>query len=287
MQIGSEVYHTFKNVVEAKYGGTKHARPANIWDEGGLAAPFNDDEEAIGLLMEGIKKSGHQEKVKLSVQVSASNLFDKKDGRYDWGFKAKNLGGPFQSMNSGSSGSMRKSPGEMIKLFQKWLVKYPFVSIEDPFNHNDLATYELFTQQLGTEVQIVGADLFGTNPKRVQEAVKKKVCNAIAVIPSQVGSVSEAIEAAKVALSSGWSIVVSHRTGETEDSFIADLAVGVGAVQINAGAPCRSERLAKYNQLLRIEQELSTNAGYAGSQFPKGKFGQVEEEKRRQIEDTY
>eukprot|EP00746_Dinoflagellata_sp_MGD_P156601 gnl/MRDRNA2_/MRDRNA2_85900_c0_seq1.p1 gnl/MRDRNA2_/MRDRNA2_85900_c0~~gnl/MRDRNA2_/MRDRNA2_85900_c0_seq1.p1 ORF type:complete len:523 (+),score=108.99 gnl/MRDRNA2_/MRDRNA2_85900_c0_seq1:55-1623(+) len=279
MQIGSEVYHAFKSVVQVKYGSSKHARAANTWDDGGLAAPFTDDEDALDLLMEGIRKSGHEAKVKLSVHVSASNLFDKKDGRYDWAKKN------FQSM--GSPASMRKSPGEMIKLFQKWFVKYPFVSIEDPFNHSDLATYELFTKQIGHKVQIVGADLFGTNPKRVQQALKTKVCNAVAIIPSQVGSVSEAIEAAKLALNSGWSIVVSQRTGETEDSFLADLAVGLGANQINAGAPCRSERLAKYNQLLRIEQELSsTNTGYAGSQFPKGKFGEVEEESRK-VDDTY
>lgn len=272
MQIGAEVYHSFKAVLEARYSQTKFPRPCNVWDEGGVGAPFNSDEEALDLLMEAIKKSGHEAKIKLSVDVAASNMFCKTDGKYDWSFKTR-----------GTPASMRKTPKQMIALYEQWLTKYPFVSIEDPFDHDDFADYELLTQQVGSKIQIVGADLLCTNPKRVQQAVKEKACNAIIIQPTQVGTVSETLESAKHALSAGWSVVVAHRSGETEDSFIADLAVGVGARQINAGAPCRSERIAKYNQLLRIEQELAANVSYAGSQYPEGKFGLIEDNRHKEM----
>merc|ERR1719343_302485 len=155
----------------------------------------------------------------------------------------------------------------MTEYYKKWLEKNPFVSIEDPFDQDDWEAYTKMMHDLGDTVQVVGDDLLVTNPKRVEKAIAEKACNALLLKVNQIGSVSEAIEACKMAQSQGWGVMVSHRSGETEDTFIADLVVGLRTGQIKTGAPCRSERLAKYNQLLRIEEELGDRATYAAENF--------------------
>merc|ERR1719213_480833 len=155
----------------------------------------------------------------------------------------------------------------MIEYYKAWLAKEPFVSIEDPFDQDDWEAYSKFQAQCGSSVQIVGDDLLVTNPTRVKKALEVKACNALLLKVNQIGSVTEAIEAATMSMNAGWGVMVSHRSGETEDSFIADLVVGLRTGEIKTGAPCRSERLAKYNQLLRIEEELGPLASYAGEKF--------------------
>merc|ERR1712151_548892 len=167
----------------------------------------------------------------------------------------------------GGDASMQKTPDELIAYYKDWLAKYPLVSIEDPFDQDDWEAYSKFQAEVGDSVQVVGDDLLVTNPKRVKKALDVKACNALLLKVNQIGSVSEAIEAASMSMFAGWGVMVSHRSGETEDSFIADLVVGLRTGEIKTGAPCRSERLAKYNQLLRIEEELGRKCSYAGANF--------------------
>ena len=153
-------------------------------------------------------------------------------------------------------------------IYMEFCKDYPMISIEDPFDQDDFASYKLMTEKVGTTCQIVGDDLLVTNPTRVKKAIDDKACNALLLKVNQIGSITEAIEAVNMAKAAGWGVMTSHRSGETEDSFIADLAVGLKTGQIKTGAPCRSERLSKYNQLLRIEEELGeANAPYAGAKF--------------------
>lgn len=156
---------------------------------------------------------------------------------------------------------------ELINLYEDLSSKYPIKSIEDPFDQDDFETYTKLTAKIGKKVQIVGDDLLVTNPKRVKTAIEKKLCNALLLKVNQIGSVSESIEASNMSQKQGWGVMVSHRSGETEDNFIADLVCGLGTGEIKSGAPCRSDRLAKYNQILRIEEELGKKAVFAGSKF--------------------
>merc|ERR1719174_3069655 len=159
----------------------------------------------------------------------------------------------------------------MIAYYKDWVDNYPFVSIEDPFDEDDWGTFADFNKALGDKIQIVGDDLTVTNPTRVKMGIEKKACNALLLKVNQIGSVTEAIEACKISQEAGWGVMVSHRSGETEDTFISDLVVGLRTGQIKPGAPCRSERLAKYNQLLRIEEELGDDCEYAGKEFRQPK----------------
>merc|ERR1712070_1239545 len=161
----------------------------------------------------------------------------------------------------------KKTAEELTEVYKSWISKYPFVSIEDPFDQDDWDAYAKCMESIGKDQQIVGDDLLVTNPKRIAVALEKKACNALLLKVNQIGSVTESIEAATMAQAAGWGVMVSHRSGETEDSFIADLVVGLRTGQIKTGAPCRSERLAKYNQLLRIEEILAGDAVYAGDSF--------------------
>merc|ERR1712217_467395 len=160
-----------------------------------------------------------------------------------------------------------KSCDEMIEYYKAWIAKYPFVSIEDPFDQDDWEAYSKFQAEVGQSMQIVGDDLLVTNPTRVKTALEKKACNALLLKVNQIGSVTEAIEAATMSMDAGWGVMVSHRSGEREDSFIAVLVVGLRTGQIKTGAPCRSERLCKYNQLIRIEEELGPLCSFAGVNF--------------------
>merc|ERR1712139_311454 len=179
---------------------------------------------------------------------------------------------------NGSAAEMKKTGEEMIAYYKDWFAKYPFVSIEDPFDQDDWAAYSKFMKEVGDGMQIVGDDLLVTNPTRVTKALNCQACNALLLKVNQIGSITESIDAANMSMRAGWGVMVSHRSGETEDSFIADLVVGLRTGEIKTGAPCRSERLAKYNQLLRIEEELGSRCSYAGEGFrtvgvpPKGMF---------------
>jgi len=179
-----------------------------------------------------------------------------KEAKYNLDFKNKH-----------ADESHKISGEKLADLYRSYIKDFPVVSIEDPFDQDDWEHYNKLTSSVQAEIQIVGDDLLVTNPKRIQTAIEKKAANALLLKVNQIGSVSESIKAAQLAHSAGWSVMVSHRSGETEDTFIADLVVGLNTGQIKTGAPCRSERLAKYNQLLRIEEELGANAHFA--KFPK------------------
>lgn len=248
--IGAEVYHTLKSVIKKRYGQDA----CNVGDEGGFAPPLQNNNEALEVLMEAIKISGHEAKVKIATDVAASEFFI--DGKYDLDFK-----------NPKSPPEMKLTGEQLADYYKAWMDKFPLVSIEDPFDQDDWKAYSSFMAKYGDRVQIVGDDLLVTNPKRVAKALGCDACNALLLKVNQIGSITESIEAANMSMRAGWGVMVSHRSGETEDSFIADLVVGLRTGQIKTGAPCRSERLAKYNQLLRIEEELGPKAVYAGLNF--------------------
>jgi len=250
IRMGTEIYHNLKSIIVQKYGQDA----ANVGDEGGFAPNIQSNKEGLELLKQAIAKAGYTDKVKIGMDVAASEFYD--NGKYDLDFKTKN-----------NDGSQKKSGEEMIALYKEFVNEYPVVSIEDPFDQDDWATYQKITHDIGANIQIVGDDLLVTNPKRIKTAIEQKACNALLLKVNQIGSVTESIEAWRMARSAGWGVMVSHRSGETEDTFIADLVVGLGTGQIKTGAPCRSERLAKYNQLLRIEEELGSEAHFAGLHF--------------------
>jgi len=253
MRIGCEVYHTLKGVIKKKYGQDA----CNVGDEGGFAPSVQDNNEALDVLMEALEKSGHKTKIVIATDVAASEFYDSKTKKYDLDFKNP----------EGSPDWMKKTSAEMIEYYKVWLDKYPLLSIEDPFDQDDWEAYTAFQKEVGEKIQLVGDDLLVTNPRRVATAISKAACNALLLKVNQIGSVSEAIIAAMMCINQGWGVMVSHRSGETEDSFIADLVVGLRAGEIKTGAPCRSERLSKYNQLLRIEEELGPLCSYAGNDF--------------------
>merc|ERR1712099_177306 len=247
---GAEVYHTLKGVIKKKYGQDA----CNVGDEGGFAPSVQDNNEALDVLMEAIEKSGHKAKIQIGTDVAASEFF--KDGKYDLDFK-----------NPNSDKAAWKTGAELMDLYKEWITKYPMISIEDPFDQDDWESYAKMQAEIGDKIQIVGDDLLVTNTKRIGKALEVKACNALLLKVNQIGSITEAIDAAMMSMKNGWGVMVSHRSGETEDSFIADLVVGLKTGQIKTGAPCRSERLAKYNQLLRIEEELGPLCSYAGKQW--------------------
>lgn len=252
MKMGSEVYHNLKAVIKAKYGQDA----CNVGDEGGFAPNILSNPEGLDLVVEAIEKAGYTGRIKLAMDVAASEFWFGEEKKYDLNFKA-----------TPNDGSGKLSGEELGDLYKDFVAKYPMASIEDPFDQDDWETYTAFTAAVGEATQVVGDDLLVTNPKRVQKAIDEKCCNALLLKVNQIGTVSESILAVKMSKRAGWGVMTSHRSGETEDSFIADLAVGLSTGQIKTGAPCRSERLCKYNQLLRIEEELGASARFAGEMF--------------------
>ncbi|TVU09367.1 hypothetical protein EJB05_42838 [Eragrostis curvula] len=248
LQMGSEVYHVLKGIIKAKYGQDA----CNVGDEGGFAPNVQDNREGLVLLMDAIEKAGYTGKIKIGMDVAASEFLT-KDGSYDLNFK-----------NQPNDGAHVLSAQRLGDLYKEFVKDFPIVSIEDPFDQDDWSSWA--SLQSSVDIQIVGDDLLVTNPKRIAEAIDKKACNALLLKVNQIGTVTESIQAALDSKAAGWGVMVSHRSGETEDNFIADLAVGLASGQIKTGAPCRSERLAKYNQLLRIEEELGS-VRYAGEAF--------------------
>ncbi|KAF5333396.1 hypothetical protein D9611_002195 [Ephemerocybe angulata] len=246
MKMGTETYHTLKKVITGKYG----IDASNVGDEGGFAPNVSGADEALELLAEVIKKAGYEGKIKLALDVASSEFY--KDGKYDLDFK-----------NPESDKSKWITGKELAEIYLGYVKKYPIVSIEDPFDQDDWEAWSHFTSKSG--IQIVGDDLTVTNPIRIKTAIEKKACNGLLLKVNQIGTISESIQAAQLAQSDGWGVMISHRSGETENTLIADLAVALGVGQIKTGAPARSERVAKYNSLLRIEEELQgSGATYAG-----------------------
>jgi len=246
MKMGSETYHHLKNVIKAKFGMSA----VNVGDEGGFAPDIPEPEEALDLIMTAIDKAGYKGKIDIAMDVAASEFY--QDGNYNLNFKE-------------SSCANMLEPAKLTEVYVEMTKKYPIVSIEDPFDQDDWNSWIGLTASV--TCQIVGDDLTVTNPKRIRDAIDKKACNCLLLKVNQIGSVTESIRAHKLAKENGWGTMVSHRSGETEDTFIADLVVGLSTGQIKTGAPCRSERLAKYNQILRIEEELGAGAAYAGKNF--------------------
>uniref|UniRef100_A0A8C9IHK2 phosphopyruvate hydratase n=1 Tax=Piliocolobus tephrosceles TaxID=591936 RepID=A0A8C9IHK2_9PRIM len=211
----------------------------------------NKSKFGLELLKTAIGKTGYTDKVVIGMDVAASQFF--RSGKYDLDFKSPN------------DPSRYISPDQLADLYKSFIKDYPVVSMEDPFDQDDWGAWQKFTASAG--IQIVGDDLTVTNPKRIAKAVNEKSCNCLLLKVNQIGSVTESLQACKLAQANGWGVMVSHRSGETEDTFMADLVVGLCTGQIKTGAPCRSERLAKYNQLLRTEEELGSKAKFAGRNF--------------------
>jgi enolase len=236
MQIGCEVYHTLGKIIKAKFGGDATL----IGDEGGFAPPC-DNREGCELIMEAISKAGYDGKCKIGLDVAASEFKVKGKDEYDLDFKYDG------DIVSGE---------ELGNLYQSLAADFPIVTIEDPFDEDDWENWSKFTTKNGATFQVVGDDLTVTNIEKIERAIDEKACTCLLLKVNQIGSISESIAAVTKAKKAGWGVMTSHRSGETEDTYIADLAVGLCTGQIKTGAPCRSERLAKYNQLLRIEAEL-------------------------------
>lgn len=255
MVIGCEIFHNLKKVIKGKFGGDATL----IGDEGGFAPPC-DVESGLAMLMEATEAAGYLDKVSVGLDVAASEFKVKDKNQYDLDFKS-----PAGEKDS----SLLLSGDELIAFYKDMISKYPIVTIEDPFDQDDWSNWTKFCQDVGKDVQVVGDDLTVTNPIKIKEAVGKGSANCLLLKVNQIGSISESIDAVKLSKQNGWGVMTSHRSGETEDSYIADLAVGLCTGQIKTGAPCRGERTAKYNQLLRIEAELGAAAKYPGMGFRK------------------
>ncbi|MBI5398132.1 phosphopyruvate hydratase [Candidatus Woesearchaeota archaeon] len=240
VRIGSEVYHILKELIKKKYG----VSAIHVGDEGGFAPDLSSVEDALYLLMRAATKAGYAKNIRFAIDAASSEFYNKNTGKYF-------VDGKWWSK-------------EKLTDFYDYLMKtYPIFSIEDPFEQDDFLPYPKLTAAAKRRgVQIVGDDLLVTNPDRIRLAQSKKLCNALLLKVNQIGTLTEAIQAARLSMDNGWHVMVSHRSGETEDNFIADLVVGLGTGQIKSGAPCRGERTAKYNQLLRIEEQLGSKARY-------------------------
>lgn len=248
MVIGCEVYHTLGKIIKSKFGGDATL----IGDEGGFAPPC-DIREGCELIMQAIEKAGYSGKCTIGLDVAASEFKVKGKDAYDLDFKY--------------DGDVVSGEG-LGDLYQSLAADFPIVTIEDPFDEDDWSNWSKFTGKNGAQFQVVGDDLTVTNIEKIKRAVDEKACTCLLLKVNQIGSITESIAAVKMSKQAGWGVMTSHRSGETEDTYIADLAVGLCTGQIKTGAPCRSERLAKYNQLLRIEEELGPEKTvYAGAGF--------------------
>lgn len=246
IRMGTEIYHTLKQILK------EQGHVTTVGDEGGFAPMLKDATAALDVIVDAIQKSGYEagQDVSIALDVAASELYNKEFQKYVFEGEDK-----------------IRSTDEMIDYYSELLEKYPIVSIEDPLDEEDFEGWELLTTRLGNEVQLVGDDLFVTNPARLIYGIEHGAANAILIKLNQIGTVTEALEAVETAKRAGYGYIISHRSGETEDTFIADLAVACGGGQIKTGAPCRSERTAKYNRLLCIEEEMEENARYPKKLF--------------------
>ncbi|KAK0261756.1 phosphopyruvate hydratase [Friedmanniomyces endolithicus] len=247
---GSEVYQQLKSLAKKKYGQSA----GNVGDEGGVAPDIQTADEALVLITDAIEKAGYKGRMNIAMDVASSEFYKEEAKKYDLDFK-----------NPESDKSKWVTYQELAQQYKDLVSKYPIVSIEDPFAEDDWEAWSYFYKS--SDFQIVGDDLTVTNPEFIKKAIETKACNALLLKVNQIGTVTEAIQAAKDAFAAEWGVMVSHRSGETEDVTISDIVVGLRAGQIKCGAPARSERLAKLNQILRIEEELGDKAVYAGKSF--------------------
>lgn len=247
LQMGAEIYHSLKDILKERKLSTA------VGDEGGFAPNLATAKEVLSCMTEAISRAGYRpgEQVAIAMDAAASELYDEEKGMYY-----------FPGESRMCEKEILRSSDEMISYYEELVSEFPIVSIEDGLQEDDWEGWKELTRRLGSRIQLVGDDLFVTNPKRLRRGIEEHAGNAILVKVNQIGTLSEAIEAVRLAQCAGMKAVISHRSGETEDAFIADLAVAMGAGQIKTGAPCRSDRNAKYNQLLRIEDTLGENAEY-------------------------
>jgi enolase len=241
LRAGVETFHHLKKLLSSR------GKATNVGDEGGFAPSLDNADEALTLLLEAIGKAGYKagEQIFLALDVAASEFFDKTKGTYDYEGK-------------------HKSSAEMVEMYASWVGKYPLVSIEDGLDQDDWAGWKLLTDKVGAKTQLVGDDLFVTQTARLKKGIAEGIANSILVKVNQIGSLSETLDAVRTAQHARYTAVISHRSGESEDSFIADLAVATNAGQIKTGSASRSDRIAKYNQLLRISDQLGEEARFAG-----------------------
>ncbi len=244
LRMGAEVFHSLKAVLK------KRGYSTAVGDEGGFAPSLKSNEEALEVILEAIGKAGYKpgQDIGLTLDPAASEFFDKEKGKYI--FK--------------KSDNSERTPDQMAEFWAGWVRQYPIVSIEDGMAEDDWAGWKMLTGMLGNKIQLVGDDLFVTNTQRLARGIKDGIANSILIKVNQIGTLTETLDAMRMAAVAGYTSIVSHRSGETEDSFIADLAVATGAGQIKTGSASRTDRICKYNQLLRIEQELGSSAKYAG-----------------------
>mmetsp|Transcript_87790 Transcript_87790/g.158225 ORF Transcript_87790/g.158225 Transcript_87790/m.158225 type:complete len:472 (+) Transcript_87790:84-1499(+) len=255
VQIGCECYHTLKGIIKKKFGGDATL----IGDEGGFAPPCNAI-QGVELIMEAIEKAGFKDVCKIGMDVAASEFKIEGQDCYDLGM---------WYAESEKTPELKMTGAQLADFYASLAEKYPLITIEDPFDQDDWAAWQAFTARIGGPCQVVGDDLTVTNVTRVKKAIDDKACNALLLKVNQIGTITESIDAVKMCKASGWGVMCSHRSGETEDTTIADLAVGLCTGQIKTGAPCRSDRNAKYNQLMRIEEELGDKCVFAGATWRK------------------
>ncbi|MFH1369942.1 MAG: phosphopyruvate hydratase [Planctomycetota bacterium] len=250
LRMGAETFHTLKKVLKSKGYNT------SVGDEGGFAPSLKSNEEALEVVMDAIKKAGYKpgKDISIALDPAASEMFDTKTGKYSF-FK--------------SDPKKKVSSEQMVEHWAKWVAKYPIILIEDGLAEDDWAGWVKMNKKMGDKIQLVGDDLFVTNTERLAKGIKLDCANAILIKLNQIGTLTETFEAINMARRAGWNAVISHRSGETEDSTIADLAVASGVGQIKTGSACRTDRICKYNQLLRIEEELGEAARYAGFMLQK------------------
>ena len=246
LRMGTEVFHHLKNVLK------KNGMSTNVGDEGGFAPALGSNEEAIEVVLEAIKAAGYTpgKDIWIALDAASSEFFDKKTSKYTFE----------------STGDIMDSK-QLVEFWTGWVNKYPIISIEDGLDEDDWEGWKMLTEKIGNKCQLVGDDLFVTNTKRLQRGIEQDTANSILIKVNQIGSLSETIDAVDLALKNGYTAVMSHRSGETEDNTIADLAVALNTGQIKTGSASRSDRMAKYNQLLRIEEQLATTANFSPKDF--------------------
>jgi enolase len=241
--MGAEVYHSLKSVLKSKGLNT------NVGDEGGFAPSLSSNNQAVELIIQAIEKAGYQPGKDCFIALDPASSEYYEDGKYHLAREGKTL-----------------TSSEMVDFYVNWINTYPIISIEDGMAEDDWQGWQLLTEKIGDRIQLVGDDLYVTNINRLAKGIETKASNSILIKLNQIGTLTETISAIEMAHKAGWTAVVSHRSGETEDTTIADLAAGLCTGQIKTGAPCRSERNAKYNRLLKIEAELGNKAVFAGKQ---------------------
>ena len=258
MNIGVEVYQTLKTIIKERYGEAAIA----IGGDGGFVPNLKSGVEGLELVKLAVQNSGYEEVVQIAIDAAASRSYNRETGHYHVS-ESKEANGKAPSPN-GTVSVSKMSATDLMLEYKNYAVNYQIVSVEDPFEHEDSKSFEKMTAELGEVIQVVGDDFLSTNMNKVETAIEQSACNGVLLKLNQIGTVTEAIEINNLARNAGFGVMVSHRDGETEDPFIAAFAAGLGTGQIKSGAPCRSDRLAKYNELLRIEDDMGGNAVYAG-----------------------